>query len=315
MVTKLQTIKDKAKQWGISERRVRKLCEEGRITGATKIGWIWGIPENSSQPMDKRLTSNLPKFDLTLKWKSNTFPLIDQKKLRLDSLRPIPKQTLISLREKMILEWTYHTNAIEGNTLTLSETKIVLEGITVGGKSMREHLEAINHKEAILYLETLVQDKVALTEWDIKNLHQLVLKNIDPSHAGTYRHENVVISGASHIPPPHYLLKEQMEKFICRYTEWQDFHPIIRATLVHGEFVKIHPFIDGNGRTARLLMNFELMKAGYPPAIIDISQRLNYYLALDKAHTKGQYNELIDLVAKSVIKSLYFWLHLLEGSI
>lgn len=314
MVTKLQTIKDIAKQWGLSDRRVRKLCEEGRIAGATKIGWIWGIPENSSQPMDKRLTSNLPKVSHILKWKNNSFPLIDKKKLLLDSMRPLPKQTLSSLREKMILEWTYHTNAIEGNTLTLSETKIVLEGITVGGKSMQEHLEAINHKEAILYLDTLVQRKEVLTEWDIKNLHQLVLKNIDPSHAGAYRHENVVISGANHIPPPHYLLKEQMEKLIVEYREWQDLHPIIRASLVHGEFVKIHPFIDGNGRTARLLMNFELMKAGYPPAIIDISQRLNYYLALDKAHTKGQYTELIDLVAKSVSKSLDFWLHLLQRS-
>jgi Fic family protein len=157
----------------------------------------------------------------------------------------------------------------------------------------------------------LVLKKEILSEWDIKNLHQLVLKNIDPSN-GAYRHENVVISGAKHVPPAHYLLTEQMEKYTAQCRDWQRFHPIIRASLVHGEFVRIHPFIDGNGRTARLLMNFELMKAGYPPAIIDISQRLTYYLALDKAHVKGDYTELVDLIAQSVGMSLDLWLNILQ---
>jgi hypothetical protein len=156
---KLLTIKEKAKQWGLSERRVRRLCEEGRIEGASKLGWIWGIPENSAKPEDKRLSSKLPSPRPLLKWKNSNFPLIDQKKQQLDSMRPLPTHTFASLREKMILDWTYHSNAIEGNTLTLSETKIVLEGITVGGKSMHEHLEAINHKEAILYLERLGSEK------------------------------------------------------------------------------------------------------------------------------------------------------------
>ncbi len=312
MPNKLLTIKEKAKQWGLSERRVRRLCEEGRIEGASKLGWIWGIPENSPKPEDKRLSSKLPSPRPLLKWKNSNFSLIDQKKQQLDSMRPLPMHTLASLREKMILDWTYHSNAIEGNTLTLSETKIVLEGITVGGKSMHEHLEAINHKEAILYLESLVLNKEILSEWDIKNLHQLVLKNIDPSNAGAYRHENVVIGGAKHVPPAHYLLTEQMEKYTAQCRDWKRFHPIIRASLVHGEFVRIHPFIDGNGRTARLLMNFELMKAGYPPAIIDISQRLTYYLALDKAHVKGDYTELVDLIAQSVGKSLDLWLNILQ---
>jgi Fic family protein len=307
-----QTIKETAKQWNLSERRIRKLCEIGRIEGATKIGWIWSIPLDTRKPMDKRMTASIPKSSPLLYQKNKSFHSIDQKKQKLDSYRPLPKQTLLSLRENMIVEWTYNTNAIEGSTLTLSETKVVLEGITVGGKSMREHLEAINHKEAILFLEALVSGSEPLTEWNIKNLHQLVLKNIDHENAGAYRHENVVISGATHIPPAHYLVKEQMEKFIGRYKEWQDLHPIIIATLVHGEFVKIHPFIDGNGRTARLLMNFELMKSGYPPAIIKASHRLNYYLALDVAHTKFQYNELLDLVAESVDQSLNFWLRLIQ---
>jgi len=313
MKLKQNSTKEIAEIWNVSERRVRKLCEEGRIAGATKIGWIWGIPLDTRKPTDKRVTASKTKLPPILFNQNKSFKSIDQKKQKLDSFRPLPKQTLLSLRENMILEWTYNTNAIEGNTLTLSETKVVLEGITVGGKSMREHLEAINHKEAILFLETLVKKSELLTQWNIKNLHQLVLKNIDNENAGTYRHENVVISGAQHIPPAHYLVEEQMERLVERYQrDWQRLHPIIRATLVHGEFVKIHPFIDGNGRTARLLMNFELMKAGYPPAIIKAPIRLKYYQALDKAHTKSQYDELIDLVAESLDQSLVFWLRLMK---
>jgi Fic family protein len=158
---------------------------------------------------------------------------------------------------------------LEGNTLTMSETRVVLERVTIGGKSIREHLEVINHKDAILYLKELVQSGDPLTEWNIKNLHRLVLKNIDDENAGLYRHENVLISGAKHRPPQHFLVKEQMEQNASRYNgEWQILHQVERAAWLYGEFVKIHPVLDGNGRTARLLMNFELMKSGFPPTVI-----------------------------------------------
>ncbi len=242
-----------------------------------------------------------------------SFKAIDKKKKLLEGHRPFPKHTLKSLRENMLVEWTYNSNAIEGNTLTISETKVVLEGITVGGKSMREHLEVINHKYAIIFLEGLVKNNEPLSEWNIKNLHRLVLKNIDDENAGEYRCENVVISGAKHRPPEHFLIKEHMERMVAECNEkWQQLHPIERAALLHGEFVKVHPFIDGNGRTARLLLNFELMKGGYPPTIIKAEMRPKYYDALDLAHTTGDYSKFVELVAECVETSLDLWLSVLK---
>ena len=142
------------------------------------------------------------------------FEQIDRKKALLDSKSPLPKYTTKSLREKLILEWTYHSNAIEGNTLTINETKVVLEGITVGGKTLREHLEVINHREAISYVEEIVHNDESLSEWQIKNIHRLVLKGIDDVYAGVYRDQQVFISGASHVPPAPYLIKEQMEQMM-----------------------------------------------------------------------------------------------------
>lgn len=242
-----------------------------------------------------------------------TFEHVDQKKKQLDERRPLPVNTVKSLRENMLVEWTYNSNAIEGNTLTISETKVVLEGITIGGKSMKEHLEVINHKDAIFYLEELVEKDTDLSEWDIKNIHRLVLKTIDDNNAGVYRTENVMISGAKHRPPQHVLVKEQMENLIKQYNgEWRGLHPIERAALLHGEFVKIHPFVDGNGRTARLLLNFELMKAGFPPVIIKKEWRSEYYDSLDFAHTTGDYGNFIKIVAKSAEESLDLWLSVVE---
>lgn len=240
-----------------------------------------------------------------------SFEVIDKKRAELEKYRPLPKNTLKSLRENMLVEWTYNTNAIEGNTLTITETKVVLEGITIGGKSIREHLEVINHREAILFLEELVNKNEPFSERNIKDLHRLVLKNIDNENAGIYRHENVIISGAKHRPPEHFLIKEQMERLVADYNgHWREKHPIERAALLHGEFVKIHPFIDGNGRTARLLLNFELMKNGYPPAIIKAEMRPEYYDSLDQAHNSGDYGKFVQLVAGCVETSLDLWLSL-----
>ncbi|MBM4764820.1 Fic family protein [Bacillus sp. B15-48] len=241
------------------------------------------------------------------------FEQIDQKKARLDGKRPLPKYTVRSLREKLLLEWTYNTNAIEGNTLTLNETKVVLEGITVGGKTMREHLEVINHRDAITYVEEVVQSKEPLSEWQIKNLHRLILKGIDDEYAGIYRDQQVFISGAKHTPPAPYLIKEQMEQLMNWYKrETKKLHPITRGAMLHALFVGIHPFIDGNGRTSRLLLNLELMKDGFPPIIIKVENRLNYYEALDKAHTQQDYNDFIQLVAKEAEDSIDLYLSAIE---
>ncbi|MDT3766078.1 Fic family protein [Priestia filamentosa] len=241
------------------------------------------------------------------------FEQIDRKKVKLDTLRPLPKYTLKSLREKLLLEWTYNTNAIEGNTLTINETKVVLEGITVGGKTMREHLEVINHRDAIAYVEEIVQKGEPLTEWQIKNLHRLVLKGIDDEYAGVYRDQQVFIAGARHTPPAPYLIKEQMEQLINWYeNEAQKLHPVERGAMLHAIFVGIHPFIDGNGRTSRLLLNLELMKAGFPAVVIKVENRLAYYEALDKSHTTKNYHDFIQLIVKEVEDSLNLYLSALS---
>lgn len=237
------------------------------------------------------------------------FEKVDEKKRKLDQKRPLPKQTLHSIREHLLLYWTYNSNAIEGNTLTLSETKVVLEGITIGGKTIREHLEAINHKDAILYVEEIIANKEPFSEWQIKNIHRLILKGIDDLNAGTYRKENVLISGAKHIPPGAFQVPTEMNQFVEMVEgKWQSLHPVERAARVHIEFVKIHPFIDGNGRTARLLLNLELMKAGYPPIVIDQGKRAQYYSALDNAHTTGDFIDFIMLVEEALNETfeLYF---------
>ncbi|PMC36212.1 cell filamentation protein Fic [Bacillus sp. UMB0899] len=237
------------------------------------------------------------------------FDEINRKKAALDTARPLPKYTLKSLREKMLLEWTYNSNAIEGNTLTINETKIVLEGITVGGKTMREHLEVINHRDAIQYVEDIVHKRDPLSEWQIKNLHRLVLKGIDDEYAGVYRDQQVFISGAQHTPPAHYLITEKMTQMMNWYhDEGIKLHPIVRGAMLHAIFVGIHPFIDGNGRTSRLLLNLELMKDGYPPVVIKVKNRLAYYEALDISHTNEDYSDFIQLVAEEVEDSLDLYL-------
>ena len=304
------TTKDAVKKWNISERRIRQLLKDSRIEGAVKNGNSWNIPIDATKPADKRVIK-ADNLDFIIDLEDNYFNEVDKLKKELDSKRPIPKETLRSLEESINLEWTYNSNGIEGNTLTLRETQVVLEGITVGGKSIKEHLEAINHEKAILYLNDLVKENNPITEWNIKSIHQLVLKDIDDENAGRYRRENVTIKGAIHIPPDYLKVPELMEKLILNYENWNNFHPIIQAALLHGELVKIHPFIDGNGRTSRLLMNLDLMNHGYNPVIIKKEDRLEYYEALDKAHTTGDYTDFIQLIIKIEIEILKKYLELL----
>jgi len=174
---------------------------------------------------------------------------------------------------------------------------------------MREHLEVINHRDEIIYVEEIVQKGEPLSEWLIKKLHRLVLKEIDNVYAGQYRDQQVFISGAKHTPPEPFLIREKMEQLL----EWfdsaaQTLHPVEREAMLPILFVGIHPFIDGNGRTSGLLLNLELMKAGYPPIVIKVENRLAYYNALDKAHTTEDYIDFIQLVAKEVEHSLDLYL-------
>ena len=303
------TTKEAVIKWNISERRIRKLLQDGRIEGAIKVGNTWNIPVDASKPIDKRNIKNDNDFKFNLG--KTYFDKVDELNNKLNSKRPFSKETLKSLRNSINIEWTYNSNGIEGNTLTLRETQIVLEGITVGGKTLREHLEAINHEKAIEYIEDLVKEKNPVTEWNIKNIHQLVLKEIDDKNAGKYRSKNVAIMGATHTPPDHLIVPELMEKLILNYQKWNKYHPIIKAALIHGELVKIHPFIDGNGRTSRLVMNLSLMNSGYLPVIIKKENRLEYYNALDKAHTTGDYTDFVKLVTNLEIEMINKYLNLL----
>ena len=236
-----------------------------------------------------------------------------EKKKRLDSLRPLPKLTLQKLRERFELEWTYNSNAIEGNSLTLRETMLVLkEGITIGGKSLREHLEVTNHKAAIDFVYSLL-NKEAISENDVLEIHALILDRIEPQGAGFYRRERIRISGSDYSPPSPEKVPKLMTEFATTFKdEPKDAIQVIEfSAFAHFKLVDIHPFIDGNGRTARLLMNLFLMRRGFPPAVILKSDRPRYYDSLDLAH-KGNLAPFTELVARSVERSLDLYLEVLE---
>ncbi|WNR43860.1 Fic family protein [Paenibacillus roseipurpureus] len=232
------------------------------------------------------------------------FSKIDLLKSELDVLRPLPPAAVRNLEQVFRVEWTYNSNAIEGNTLTLLETKLVLEeGLTIGGKKLREHFEVVNHSEAISYVQDIVNRNMELTEYIIKSIHHLVLKNIDDENAGRYRMVNVRISGSQQTPPHFSVLSEKMEQLIQWYDDYKNkLHPVELAAEFHFRFVYIHPFSDGNGRTARLLMNLILMKFGFPPAIVKAANdaRLKYYETLEDASIRNEIIPFVRLISKCV---------------
>ena len=218
-------------------------------------------------------------------------------------LKPLKGTQLQKMNEYFRLNYTYESNRIEGNTLTLQETHLVInEGLTIGGKSMREHLEVVNHSEAIEYISEIVQNKVDFTERILKQIHYLILKGIDRENAGVYRSIGVRISGSSHLPPEPFLLNRMMEEVFEYYQKNKNLlHPIILAAEMHEQIVRIHPFIDGNGRTTRLIMNLILIQHGFPIANIkgDLNSRLAYYQALENA-PKEDKASFYELVAQTV---------------
>lgn len=235
-------------------------------------------------------------------------------KKKLDEIRPLPEEVVRNLREDFNIKNTYHSNAIEGNTLTLYETKAVLEdGVTISGKSFREHAEVNNHKEAIEYVEDLINEDIPLNQRTIKNIHAIVLQGIDRSIAGKYRNTPALITGANHTPPSPELIQDEMDQLIEWYEDNEQLHPVEKASLLHAKFVNIHPFGDGNGRTSRLLMNFELMKAKYPPVTIEKDDRFKYYEVLDISGEKGDYVPFTEFVAERSVNTLENYLSFLDG--
>ena len=234
---------------------------------------------------------------------------IENKKAQLDRLRPLPAAAVARLRDQILVEWIYNSNAIEGSTITLQETRLILEtGLTIGGKSLREHFEVINHRDAIDYVENLVASPEPITPFHIRQIHKLVLSRIDDENAGRYREIQVQIAGARFTPPESWQVPNLM-------TEWEEWliseekisHPVTLAAIAHHRLVAIHPFIDGNGRTARLVMNLILMRAGLPPTVIQRINRRQYYRVLEQADARKP-TALVNFVGRAVERSLNLYL-------
>lgn len=235
---------------------------------------------------------------------------IEGKKRELDGFRPLPPSIAHKLNEQFALEWTYNSNAIEGNSLSLRETELVLNrGLTIGNKSLQEHFEAINHREGIRFLEAFVGKKNNLSEDFIQDLHRIILKNIDDQEAGHYRRANVRILGAVHLPPNPVKIPALMNELIEWYYKNKSALPVPElAAWLHYHFVCIHPFVDGNGRTSRLLMNLVLMQHGYPPAVLLNVDRKKYYSVLKQADLDRP-NEFLNFIGKAIERSLVIYLN------
>ena len=293
------TAKQAAEKWGISDRRVRILCSQGKISGAYQQGRAWKIPYDATKPSDERYKN-----------KESLIPILEDKLKVLKKRRPLTEGELERLNEEFLTEYTYNSNAIEGNTLTLRETDMVLRGLTIDKKSLKEHLEVIGHKEAFDYVKQLVSENAEISEKLIKDIHYLVLAD-KKDDRGVYRRIPVRIMGAAHEPVQPYLIIPKMEELLEQYKNSKE-DIVTKLARFHIEFEDIHPFIDGNGRTGRLLINLELMKVGYPPIDIKFSDRLKYYEAFDEYHIKHNISAMADMFARYLNNRLDLYLSILD---
>lgn len=292
-------VKEAAAKWNISDRRIRVLCSEGKIPGAYQEGRGWKIPIDAEKPADGRFKS-----------KESILAQIERKKAELDGRRPLTEGEIERLNEEFTVEYTYNSNAIEGNTLTLRETDLVLRGLTIDQKPLKDHMEAVGHKEAFDYVRELVKENAPLTESVIKQIHSLVLAD-KKDDRGVYRRIPVRIMGAHHEPVQPYLIGPKMEQLLLDYAA-SEAHIVTKLARFHIEFEGIHPFIDGNGRTGRLLVNLELMKAGYPPIDIKFTDRVAYYNAFDAYHVRHDLSAMEGLFAGYINARLDTYLKILH---
>ncbi len=289
-----------AEKWGISARRVRVLCAEGKIEGVIQKGKLYMIPENTQKPADGRV-------------KYNIFADIEAKKARLSEMRPLTAGEVERLREEFMIEFTYNSNAIEGNTLTLKETAMALEGMTIDQKPLKDHLEAVGHRDAFLYVQDIATKDMPISESVIKNIHSLVLIN-RPEDKGTYRRIPVRIMGAYTEPLQPYMVQPAMEGLLIENNKRAEtMNTIERIARFHLEFEGIHPFIDGNGRTGRLVLNLDLIRNGYPPINVKFTDRKRYYEAFDAYYRDNDASKMTALIAEYVNERLDEYLAILEN--
>ena len=294
-----RSVSQTAVQWGISDRRVRILCQQGKIEGVIRKGRAWLIPIDAEKPIDGR-TTRYRRNDSPY---AESFAKVDTLKAELDKRRPLTQGELQRLREEFLIEYTYNSNAIEGNTLTLQETALVLEGVTIDKKPLKDHLEAVGHRDAFLYVQDLVKNNVPFSESIIKQIHTLVLMD-RPEDRGVYRRIPVRIMGAYHVPSDPVLVPEQMENLVAEFAGNKKMHPIERAALFHLKFEGIHPFVDGNGRTGRLILNLMLMQAGYPPVNVKYSDRKRYYEVFDSFYRDNKTDTMLNLITEQLSEQI-----------
>ena len=288
-----------AEKWGISTRRVRLLCAEGKIPGVIRKGNLYMIPENAQKPLDGRRS------------RAGVLAEIEQKRDRLNAMRPLTPGEVKRLQEEFMVEFTYNSNAIEGNTLTLKETAMVLDGMTIDQKPLKDHLEAVGHRDAFLYIQDIAKQELPLSAFVIKNIHSLVLMN-QPEDKGIYRKIPVRIMGAYTEPVQPYLIEPKMTELLAANEERKITMSVIeRIARLHLEFEGIHPFIDGNGRTGRLIMNLDLIRNGYPAINVKFADRKKYYDAFDAYFRDGNAEEMTELIAGYVNQRLDEYLEIL----
>ena len=289
-----------AEKWGLSARRVRILCAEGKIPGVIRKGNLYMIPEDAEKPRDGRFKA------------PTVFEEIERKKELLSSMRPLTQGEVERLREEFMVEFTYNSNAIEGNTLTLKETAMALEGMTIDQKPLKDHMEAIGHRDAFLFVIDIASKEIPLSESVIKQIHSLVL--IDrPEDRGTFRRIPVRIMGAYTEPVQPYLIEPKITDLLATNEERKaKMGTIERIARFHLEFEGIHPFIDGNGRTGRLLLNLDLIRNGYPPINVKFTDRKKYYDAFDEYYRNGNADKMTDLIAGYVNERLEDYLTVLN---
>ena len=277
-----------AEKWGISARRVRLLCANGKIDGVIRKGNLYMIPENAMKPLDGRTN------------KKNILLDIQRKRERLSEMRPLTQGEVERLAEEFMIDFTYNSNAIEGNTLTLKETALALEGMTIDQKPLKDHLEAVGHRDAFLYVQDVAKQELPLSETVIKNIHALVLMN-RPDDKGVYRRIPVRIMGAYTEPVQPYMIEPRMAELLSANEERKNtMTDIERIALFHLEFEGIHPFIDGNGRTGRLILNLDLIRNGYPPINVKFTDRKRYYDSFDAFYKDNDPTAMTELIAEYI---------------
>lgn len=289
-----------AEKWGISARRVRFLCAEGKVDGVIRKGKLYLVPETAMKPMDGRMS------------KTNIIAEAEYKKECLNKMCPFTYGEAERLIREFTVEFTYNSDAFEGNSLTLRETAMVLEGMTVEQRTLKDHLEAVGHRDAFLYVMDIASGRKSLNDSIIKTINSLVLIN-QPEDKGVYRRIPINIMSSAIVPVKPHLIEGSMEDLLKKNEERKKTMGVIeRIALFHLEFEGIHPFVSGNGKTGRLIMNLELLQNGYPAVSIKFSDRKRYYDAFDSFYRDDDPNRMINLVAEYVDESLNRYLDVLK---